>query len=274
MKFLKVCGIIFCSSAIIIGIPTVLQTPSIPGLVALIIFVWAAYALIKSVVKVQPKGINNPYDYYPEEYGQDSTKSIVADDGRYDLTRISAHEDSVIRKAIYYANKNYPPKYRGIGLANESYVITYKPRYILFELVIMAFENSNKPLDHMAVSFAYIQKGSVYREDAIRYFETAINKVSIYELNKFASVSALSFLPKVAEAYKMEHEYDKAIWCLKKVIKYGGGNNKYFKEKIKVLKSLESNEKPIRRRKMSNKQAIFEQQTHEAAARYIDLLDC
>lgn len=155
--------------------------------------------------KEELKGVENPYDYYPEDYVQDKNKSLLTDDGKYDMIRFSVHEDWTIRNVIAQANKKYSIKYRGIGLANESYPVVYKPRYILFDVIVIVFGDSKNPFDQIAVSFAYIQKGAYYRKNAIEYFETAIDQVPLSELNRFASVSELSKSVLFSGFFSKEH---------------------------------------------------------------------
>lgn len=218
----------------------------------------------------KPKGIENPYDYYPDRYLQDSEKSILTPNNHYDLTRFSAHEESVIKQAVNNVKRKYPEKYSAIGLANESYVIVYKPRYILFEMIVIKYKESKNPLDLVAVSFAYESKGAFYRKDAIKYYETVKDRISYKELDKFASVSAFSYLIKIAEAYEKEHEYDKAIECLKILIKLKTGNIKYFRDKINALQEKRAENKPKRKSRMPDSHALFEEQVHVAAEKYID----
>lgn len=215
------------------------------------------------------KGIDNPFDYYPDSYSQDSAKSIIAPNNRYDLTKFSAHEESIIEQAINNVKRKYPERYHSIGLANESYVIVYKPRYVLFEIIVTKYRESKNPIDLVAVSFAYESKGAFYRKDAIRYYEAAKDRILYKELNKFASVSAFSYLSKIAGAYEKEHEYEKAIECLKVLIKSKQGNSAYFKDKIKSLQEKQTENKQKRKSIMSDSQALFEEQVHIAAEKYI-----
>ena len=218
----------------------------------------------------KPKGIDNPFDYYPDSYSQDSSQSILTQNNRYDLTRFSAHEESIIKQAVNNAKRKYPERYRSIGLANESYVIVYKPRYVLFEMIVIKYRESTNPIDLAAVSFAYESKGAFFRKYAIQYYEAAKDRISYKELNKFASVSAFSYLSKIEEAYEKEHEYEKAIECLKILIKSKQGNSEYFRDKIKSLQEKQTENKPKRKNKMSDSQALFEEQVHIAAEKYID----
>lgn len=220
--------------------------------------------------KKAPKGIDNPYKYYPEEYAQDSSQSIIDSDGIYDLTRFSAHEESIIKQVISNVRKKYPEKYRAIGLANESYVIVYKPRYVLFEIIILKYKDSTSPLDMVAVSFAYCSKGAQFRSEALRYYEAVRDKINFDELNEFASVSILSYITKIAETYEKEHEYKKAAECYKYVYDSGEGNSQYFADKITELSTKEL--KPLRKRKIGEKQIKFEENVTLSAKRYIDLL--
>lgn len=227
---------------------------------------------INDLNPITERGIDNPYEYYPNSVMQDRNKSIIDHNGSYDMLEFSSHEDKVIFSVINSANLNYPSKYRAIGLANESYPIMYKPRHVLFELVVIAFKDSEAPFDQIAVSFAYIQKGAHFRQEAIKYFESAIDRIKLNELNKFSSLSVLNMISSMAKVYEQEHEYKKAIKWLDFLIQKGIGGTGYFIDKKAELKVKDENWKPLRRRAISEDQIRFEERTHDAAIKYIHLL--
>lgn len=71
---------------------------------------------------------------HAESVFQDSSQSIVTENSIYDFNRLSSHEIAVIITVLRNAySDKYHSSLRGIGLMNEAYPITYKPRYILLE---------------------------------------------------------------------------------------------------------------------------------------------
>lgn len=210
-------------------------------------------------------------NYYPDQYQQDPSQNIVGPDNKYDLTRFSRQEDSVIRAAIDRANRKYPDRYRGIGLVNETYGIVYKPRYVLLRIAEIKYKDSNNPLDILAVAFAFGEGGTSHREEAIKLFEESYRKIDKRELLKFDSFSPL-LLTKFADWYEKEHQYTQAIALLEELIPYKVGNQDFFKEKIQKLKGKQENRKPLRRRKIPEDQILFEQKVTEAALYYLQFL--
>lgn len=220
----------------------------------------------------EAKTEDRAFEYYPEHIEQYSDKSIVASDGRYDLSKFSHHEDKVIKAVIDNTNGKYPSRYRAIGLANESYPIVYKPRYVLFDIVILCYEDSCIPLDKIAVSFSYIQKSASFRPLAIEYFEKAVDRASLREMDRFSSICRLSMLSKVAETYEKEHDYKKAIKWYEYMIDNNIGGVPYYREKVAALYEKDKNWKPLRRRKQSEADLQFDRDVRTAAIAYSRLL--
>lgn len=100
------------------------------------------------------------------EWYQDSEQSIVTD-GRYDLKRFSKHEADTVYHVINVIREKYPKELRSMGFANESYPIKYKPRYVLWEILVQLYENSSEPIDMFACALAYEAKGALFREKAL-----------------------------------------------------------------------------------------------------------
>ena len=68
--------------------------------------------------------------------GVDAPTSVIDENGRYDLKRFSRQEYSTIKNILATVERKYPAALRSMGLVNESYPIVYKPRYILFDIVV------------------------------------------------------------------------------------------------------------------------------------------
>lgn len=213
-----------------------------------------------------PKGDKNPFLYYPEYFEQDSSQSIIDGSGKYDLTRFSMHESEIVRQVLFTAKNKYPKELRALGLVNESYPIKYKPRYVLFEIAVVSYCKSSRPEDHIAVGFAYLQKGAQFREKAISHYERSIDFVSFQTLDMFASLSALGTYLNLSGLYEKEKRYIDAGKWIKKAIARGGGNTEYFVQKLETIKAKENTpQKKRRKAKVSEDSMDFERKTYSAA---------
>ena len=147
--------------------------------------------------------------------GQDSSQSIVKD-GRYDPDQLSPHEEAVIRSVLKNAwSGKYPERFQGLGLANESYSILYKPRYILHEIIVQKYAGSDNPFDMLAVAAAYRTKGASGRGEAIRYYEKWLDsstKKQREEAAKYLFDAREPFLSlQMAKLYNDENRLDEAL---------------------------------------------------------------
>lgn len=220
----------------------------------------------------KPKSAENPFLYYPESYLQDKSQSIITADNKYDLKRFSLHESSIIQQVIFTAFSKYPTHFQSLGLANESCVIVYKPRYVLFEIATIMYENSSKAEDILSAAYSYSQKGALFRKNAIALYEKSAGFVSFRTLDKFASLSSSIVYSDIASLYEKEKDYESSIYWMKKVIKRGGLNNRYYANKIS---ELERKSPPVTRKSktISNSQAEFEKNVRAAALYFMEKFD-
>lgn len=134
------------------------------------------------------------------------------------------------------------------------------------------YENSSKPEDILAAAYAYSQKGASFRKHAISLYEKSVDSVSFRTLDKFASLYSAIVYSDIASLYEKEHNYESSIYWMKKVIKRGGLNNRYYLEKISCLE----NKSPPATRKakpISNSQAEFEKNVRAAALHFMEKFD-
>lgn len=220
----------------------------------------------------KPKGAGNPFLYYPESYSQDKSQSVITADNKYDLKRFSSHESSIIQQVIFTTFSKYPARFQSLGLANESCVIVYKPRYVLFEVAAIMYENSLKPEDVLAAAYAYSQKGAAFRKRAISLYEKSVNYVSFRTLDKFASLYSAIVYSDIASLYEKEHNYESSIYWMEKVMKRGGLNNRYYSEKISYLEK-KSTPATRKAKPISNSQAEFEKNVRAAALHFMRKFD-
>lgn len=126
---------------------------------------------------------------YPNEYQQDPADSIVAKDGRYDFTQLTDGERKTILDvlSVAYSDK-YTQKQKAIGFANEASTVKYKARYILHEVIVQRYRDSEYPMDYLAVGFAYLTKGAIGCANALRYFEAYLSKAKASDKEEAGSI--------------------------------------------------------------------------------------
>lgn len=207
--------------------------------------------------------------FFTDLFTGSSSYSVIDEHGRYDLRRFSKQEYNKIREVLISADRKYPAVLKSMGLANESYPIAYKPRYVLFDIIIVRHEKSENPIDQLAVALAYETKGSFFRKDAISYFESAINYIDKSTLNRFSSYRPMSLYIKFAELYEKEHDYKKAINYVKKARSSPGASEEYCTEWIQKLEKKLKNPPRTRRSKKPDYYDDFERDVRRAAIAFI-----
>lgn len=161
-------------------------------------------------------GVSSSTRIYPNEYWQDSEDSIISKDGRYDFTRLSDGERKTILDvlSVAYSDK-YTQKQRAVGFANEASTVKYKARYILHEVLVQRYRDSEYPMDYLAVGFAYLTKGAIGRANALRYFEAYLSKAKASDKEEAGRILLVAndpfFSYKLAELYDQEGNAQKAL---------------------------------------------------------------
>lgn len=207
--------------------------------------------------------------FYAHTPVQDKSQSIADSRSRYDLTRFSAHEAGVIFEVLRMVDEVYPPKYRGMGLVNESYCVVYKPRYVLFHIVILRHERSHKPIDQLAVAMAYQSKGYYYRKQAIEYFEKAERHSVRHEMERFNSYGPLGVYNSMSELYEWDGQFSKAYKYAVLASKYSTPNNQHFISRIQTLKGKMNDPPELYQRNISKRQQEFEDKVDTAAREFL-----
>ena len=204
---------------------------------------------------------------------QNSYESITTPDGRYDLKNFSKHEIETIDYVVGVIKEKYPLELRSMGFANESYSIIYKPRYVLWEMLVQLYRDSTSPIDKFACSLAYEAKGAMFRQRAIQKFEESIKYITPEFMQQFISYSPLCVYMKFSRLYESNHEYEKAIYYTQLGHRYGEKDNPNFDKRINEL--TEKMERAPKRRKYnpSQKSLDFEKDIENAAKYFIKRLD-
>ena len=221
--------------------------------------------------KKEPVCISSNFKYNDANISdkQNPSKSVITSDHKYDMTEISQHEEQTIISVLSAAERKYTGDFASIGLANECYPIKYKARYVVFEVLIKRYCNSEKPLDKIAVSFANWSKGARHYSEAARLFEDAKDKVDWEKIHEFSSLGG--FFSLFSEMYEKMHEYKKAIECVRLSLRYENPVKEYAKNRIKLLEEKQRNWKPYRPRKISEDQKEFERLVSLVAERYVEI---
>lgn len=224
--------------------------------------------------KMESTKIDEIKNTYPEyvadrEWYQDSNQSIVSEDGRYDLKNFSKHESDTIYHVIRIVKEKYPLELRSMGFANESYQIIYKPRYVLWEILVQLYKNSNNSIDKFACALAYEAKGALFREDALKKFEESIDYITPSFMQQFISYMPLNVYMKFSRLYESNHEYEKAIFYTELSYKYGDKDNPKFDKRISELRDKIKKNTQKRTYNPSQKTLEFEKDVVDAAIYFI-----
>lgn len=159
----------------------------------------------------------------PEYIEQNSKDSIVTADSVYDMEHISDVERGVVLQVLNNAKRKYPRKYRAIGIYNEGCPIIYKPRYLVFQVLIMKYENSHKPIDQFAVALAYSTKGAAGRKEAIKHLEQSLIKLTEKDLKNISKYMLLwAAFNEFSNIYEKEGYYDLALTYAKIALRLKG----------------------------------------------------
>lgn len=237
--------------------------------------------IIKNMMSIiRPNSTNNSYTrntlpkYMTDtDWIQNSYESITTPDGRYDLKHFSRHETETIDHIVGVIKEKYPLELRSMGFANESYSIIYKPRYVLWEMLVQLYRDSVSPVDKFACSLAYEAKGAMFRQKAIQKFEESIKHITPEFMQQFISYSPLCVYMKFSRLYEINHEYEKAIYYTQLGHKYGEKSNPNFEKRITELtEKMERN--PRKRKYNPSKESLdFEKDIENAAKYFIKRLD-
>ena len=157
-----------------------------------------------------------PMPKHPGEYAQDCNQSLLKD-GRYDPTRVSSHENDVVKEVILASRKKYSRPYQGIGLAVETYSIIYKPRYILYEYIVQKYGHSSNAFDVLATAIAYKEKGAAYRHLSLQYFQLFFQSASSADIAKLPrSYPLWSIYNMMSDLYESTYDLESALDYAKK----------------------------------------------------------
>lgn len=237
--------------------------------------------LLKNILNItKPNSANKPdsQNKVPKycsdtNWIQDSAQSIITSDGRYDLKHFSKHETDTINHIVRVVKEKYPLELRSMGFANESSLIKYKPRYVLWEMLVQLYKDSTNPIDKFACSLAYEARGAMYRKNALQKFEESINYITPEFMQQFISCTPLCVCMKFSRLYENNHEYEKAIYYTKQGKKYGGTDNPNFDKRIGEL-SEKIKRKPKKRKYNPSKETLeFERDVENAAKYFIKKLN-
>lgn len=200
---------------------------------------------------------------------QDSSQSITTADGTYDFENFSENEASTILDVLKTVKEKYPPMYRAIGLVNESSQILYKPRYVLFQIVVQLYKNSSTTFDNLAVALAYETKGASFRKSALEHFEIVKNEICDSILNRFFVLLPYSFFLKISYLYEKEHRYEEALELTEKAVPYSDFEFNPLTSRIAMLNEKIKNPPKKRNRKVSEREIVLEEKIENAATYFI-----
>lgn len=206
---------------------------------------------VRDITKIPPLRA----DYVTPDYvEQDSRDSIVDTNGLYDMGRLSSEEKYVVTQVLSNAERKYPEKYKSLGLYNEGRPIMYKPRYLIFQVLISKYEKSTNAIDQFAVALAYTTKGSYGRQKAIEHLERAMSDMPPEELEEMDKYTLLwKAFNDFSDIYEREGEYELALLYAKTAVKlkrfvapYDVTHPAEIWQKVDINKSVEYYESLLR----------------------------
>lgn len=207
--------------------------------------------------------------FIPKMIAQDSSKSITTNDGIYDFTTFSQHEDNVVMQVLTSFVDSYPPQFRGIGLYSEADSIVYKPRYILMQSVICLFSKSENPLSLLAVCLAYASKGASFRTNAIEYWEKAYPNLDEQQMCQFPATLPLTVYSTIYKLYEDEHDYENAMKYFRLLGQLVTPGNAWYENRKKVLLAKIKDPPIYRQRKMKQREFDLEKKILQATVYYL-----
>ena len=170
--------------------------------------------------------------------------SGIKEDGGYDFTVLTDDERNYIEEKLSEAERKYSEPYAAIGLSFVSATTVYKPGYILPQIVILRYSDSENPLDMLAVAIAYSKKGAYFRKQAIEYFEKYYtNPVPAKIPNAdYALFDERNLKLTLADLYEKEYEFEKAILTLRNYYKTIGKKDEVIVDRIgQILVKIDVN---------------------------------
>ena len=181
---------------------------------------------------------------YDIDHNNKNFNSGITEGGYYDFTMLTNDERNYILEKLNEAENKYSGDYSAIGLCFVSISTVYKPGYIMPQIVILKYGNSEKPLDLLAVAIAYSKKGARYRKKAIEYFEKYYeNPIPAALPNSEYPLFDERYLAlNLSDLYEKEYEFEKAVSVLNGYLQNVNSKDMVFIEKIgQILVKIDIN---------------------------------
>ena len=219
-----------------------------------------------------------PMPKHPGEYAQDCNQSLLKD-GRYDPTRVSSHENDVVKEVILASRKKYSRPYQGIGLAVETYSIIYKPRYILYEYIVQKYGHSSNAFDVLATAIAYKEKGAAYRHLSLQYFQLFFQSASSADIAKLPrSYPLWSIYNMMSDLYESTYDLESALDYAKKAAAEKRRLNFISPYDVthtgKILLKILNNSRPLSRNRLTTQRTRKKEGTYtNHAAKLLNLIN-
>lgn len=151
---------------------------------------------------------------------EENFQSGITPDGSYDFTILTNDEINCITEKLQEAEEKFPKEHQAIGLMFLSSIVVYKAGYILPQIVISKYSNSENVLDQLAVALAYSRKGAEFRSRALEHFEK-FNLNAIHNMpqsNGYPLYTNNTITLIFADLYEKEYQFDKALDMLNKIV--------------------------------------------------------
>ncbi len=162
---------------------------------------------------------------------------------------LSEDNNQFIDHFLSVAFSEYTTTERAICMSSSAEPVIGNCRRFLNDLIIKLYNESDTPLDILAVAMTYARMYAADRPLAILFFEKygqnpveipKIYHAAYYEKRSWNgrdAYSKWSIFSKFANIYEAEKQYDKAILCLQKCIEADKGTNPADFERIKKIQN-------------------------------------
>ncbi len=190
-------------------------------------------------------------------------KDLMSKDGYYCFDNLTIEESNQLKLLIQTAIKN--GELASLSLIENSLIAyLYRNKYLIEQIIIEKYSNSDSLYDNLAVGLAYKEKGAAYREQAIHYIEAFINKANDTDWNNIKKVNNEEFkkakiLYILSELFEKEHFWDKAYEYAVKAKKASRSKNINYDRVGDVLVKIDINKAVEYYEKEANKESPFKE---------------
>lgn len=162
--------------------------------------------LLNLFKKTNKKNTNTNKEMSPKEYNEyRKNVNSYKEDGTYDFENLKYSEEKQIMDIV---RKSKNSKITSLAFYTESTPVIYKTRYILFEIIIQKYKDSNNIFDKLAVGLSYKEKGAYFRPLAIKYINDFILSAKPQDKKRIMTyIEYDTVLLQLGQLYEKEYDF-------------------------------------------------------------------